>query len=629
MEQKTEQKRRPEAEQKTEQKAEKKTGSKKNRAGKAAGLLGLMAAPAVSYVAFEYVTGNLPVISFHMAVLNICWMAALYLAVLAVSGRSRIAVPLVSLVLYLLSLAETFVISFRGMPIMLWDVLAIPTAMTVAGNYALVFSAEMKTAAVVLLVFNLLVWFFPLRIRGWKYYLGFLTGSTGVIAAFIIYFFSYTVPGQHLGISMWEMGETYKNCGFVLSTAVSLQYFIKKPPVGYSHGTLKALSEYFAEEAELASDCVQPVNLICIMNESLSELRVAGDFSVNQEYFPFINNLKENTVKGSLCVPVFGSMTSNSEFEFLTGDSMAVLPSGVNAYQFYIKPGALSLVSTLKDQGYEAVAMHPYPAGNWNRDTCYENMGFDEFLSLDYFENCETLRTYVTDKADFQKVIQRVEEKKNPEDRLFIFNVTMQNHGGYGNVYEDFSQDVCLTAELEGKYPMADQYLPLMKRSDEAFQYLLEYFSACDEPTMIVMFGDHQPSVENEFYDEIAGRPSWLVPDEEWLMWYQTPFIIWTNYEQPSADMGKLGDIYLSSYVLKLANLEMTPYNRFLLHMSQALPVVHPIGCYEEDGAYYSWAEAEKGSYGEMVLNYEYMAYNHSMDSRKETGLFRIDAQTD
>ena len=47
---------------------------------------------------------------------------------------------------------------------------------------------------------------------------------------------------------------------------------------------------------------------------------------------------------------------------------------------------------------------------------------------------------------------------------------------------------------------------------------------------------------------------------------------IWTNYEQPSEDMGKLGAVYLSSYVLKLAGLDMTPYNRFLLELSETYP---------------------------------------------------------
>ena len=67
----------------------------------------------------------------------------------------------------------------------------------------------------------------------------------------------------------------------------------------------------------------------------------------------------------------------------------------------------------------------------------------------------------------------------------------MQNHGGYEGTFDEFDQTVWLTGDMEGKYPKADQYLSLVKRSDDAFAYLLDYFSHSDEPTMIVMFGDH------------------------------------------------------------------------------------------------------------------------------------------
>ena len=368
------------------------------------------------------------------------------------------------------------------------------------------------------------------------------------------------------------------------------------------------------------------MNLICIMNESLSDLRTAGDFTTNVEYFPFINSLKENVVKGSLTVPVFGSMTSNSEYEFLTGDSMALLPANSIAYQFNVKPDTYSLVSTLKAQGYAAVAMHPYPGENWNRVECYRNMGFDEFMDEEFYEESEQLRSYVSDKADYDRLIDVVESKESPEDRLFIFNVTMQNHGGYEGEYDNFEQEVWLTGQYEGQYPKTDQYLSLMKKSDEAFRYLLDYFSQVDEPTMIVMFGDHQPSVEDEFYDAIAGMPSSQVPVQDRLMWYETPFIIWTNYDMPSEDMGKLGAVYLSTEVLKRANLAMTPYNRFLLQLEEVLPVVHFLGCYDREGNYYYWpkAESERCPYQDMVLDYEMLVYNHSLDRKKYKDMFVV-----
>lgn len=604
------------------------------------GTVCLLLVPCVSYILFEYVTGNLATVSVSMAALNIAWIYVLYLIAFALSGTSRVAVPVVSAALFVLSVAEAFVVVFRDRPIMLWDVLAFKTAMTVSGNYSFVITHEMKYACAAVFLMNVALWFMPRRVKGWKLRLAVGGGVAAAVSGFAIWFFASLVPGWGLGINMWAVNSTYMEYGYVLSTAVSLQYVVKKPPSGYSTARLKEIYNRMEEEEQalLASsgsatsgqEPVTPVNLICIMNESLSELRTAGDFTTNVEYFPYINSLQENTVKGSLCVPVFGSMTSNSEFEFLTGDSMAMLPSNSIAYQFNVKPGTYSMVSTLKAQGYEAVAMHPYPGENWNRVECYENMGFDMFLDEEFYEGSEQLRNYVSDKADYDKIIQVVEGKESPDDKLFVFNVTMQNHGGYEDTFDNFEQEVWLTGDYEGRFPKTDQYLSLMKKSDEAFQYLLEYFSQVDEPTMIVMFGDHQPSVEDEFYDEIAGMPSSQVPVQEHLMWYETPFVIWTNYDMPSQEMGRLGAIYLSSEVLSRANLSMTPYNRFLLRMEEVLPVVHFLGCYDREGNYYYWAKArsERCPYQDMVLDYESLVYNHSLDRKKYKDMFVVDGNS-
>lgn len=623
------------------------------------GTVSLLMAPVVSYFMFEYVTGNLDTVPYYMAVLNIGWIYVLYLALFAVTGRTRIAVPAASCVLYVISLAETFVVAFRSRPIMLWDVMAFRTAMTVSGNYEFFITRQMKTAFVLLLLMNVFLWFTPRRVRGWKLRLAVGGGIAASIVGYGAWFFAVLVPSWGLGINMWAINGTYQEYGYVLSTAVSLQYVVKKPPQGYSNARLKEIynrleesiyaeagngqaypvkSQAYPESPENPENPenrpeegqpVTPVNLICIMNESLAELKTAGDFTTNTEYFPFMDSLEENTVRGSLCVPEFGSMTSNTEFEFLTGDSMALLPANSIAYQFNVKPDTYSMVSTLKDQGYYSVAMHPYPGENWNRVECYQNMGFDAFLDQEFYEGSQELRNYVSDEADYQKLIQVVEAKENPEDKLFIFNVTMQNHGGYEGTYDNFEQEVWLTGEYEGKYPKTDQYLSLMKRSDQAFQYLVEYFSRIDEPTMIVMFGDHQPSVEDEFYDDIAGMPSSEITVQEHLMWYETPFIIWTNYSMPSEDMGRLGAVYLSSEVLWRANLEMTPYNRFLLAMKEDLPVVHFLGCYDREGTYYYWAkaESERCPYQDTVLDYEALVYNHSLDRKKFKELFVIDSE--
>ena len=612
------------------------------------GLIGFFIMPAVSFYIFESITGNLSCIAPFQAFLNICLNLCLYLFILGISGTTRIAVPVSSALLFMLALAETFTVEFRSRPIMPWDITSVGTALSVTENYVFKLSDAMIEGLIVLITVNILLLFFPFRVRRLKSRLELFCGCIALILGFNFAFYKYIMPEKDYQINVWDIDASYTEYGYMLSSAVSMKYVFVKPPTGYSQARLKQLADELegydyaaagADDNDSSIDintdygdsdenaAVTPVNIICIMNESFSDLSVAGDFETNTDYMPFLHSLSDNTIKGSLCVPVFGSMTSNTEFEFLTGDSMSVLPFNSNAYQFNISDGELSLVSTLKAQGYEAIAMHPYPAENWNRLSCYKNLGFDEFYDIEYYDSCEELRNYVSDRADYDKLIEQVESKASPDDKLFIFNVTMQNHGGYDTAFDNFNEEVFLTGSLYGRYPEADRYLSLIKKSDEAFQYLLNYFSQSDEPTMIVMFGDHQPAVEDAFYDDISGIPSSEVSTEDRIMWYQTPFFIWTNYEQPSEDIGMLGSTALSSYVLKAAGLKMTPYNKYILKLSEDVPVVHPFGCFDKDNIFYYWAKAESDRcpYAEEILKYRYLAYNHCLDSRKLKALFSVD----
>lgn len=593
------------------------------------GIGGLVFMPAVSYVLFEWVTGNLTGIDPLCAAANVLLIAALYLTVFAVTGRSRISIPLVSAVLFALSVGETFVMEFRGRPIMPADFAAFQTAMTVAGNYSYTVSREMILSGCCLAALNLGLFFCPVRLPWWKIHLGFAAGSAAVILSGFTWLIEGPVSSGRFGINMWDLNSSYETEGYLLSTVIAGTYLVKEKPAGYSTAAVEEICrEQEEQKGTVQEEVIVPVNIICIMNESFSDLRVTGELETNEEVMPFFDSLEENTLKGSLYMPVFGAGTSNSEFEFLVGDAMALMAPGTTAYQFNVREGEGTLVSTLKEQGYETVALHPYPAENWNRDVCYENMGFDEFLAWEYFEDCPLTRCYVGDRQDYEKLVGLIEDKEDPQDRLFLFNVTMQNHGGYDTLFDNFQQSIYLTGELEGKYPMADQYLSLMKTSDDALQWLLTELEQVEEPTMVVLFGDHQPSVEDEFYYEISGLDESTVTSEESMIWYETPYLIWTNYPLEAEEPGDMSAFYLSSEMLRLAGLETTPYQDFLLGLKEQLPVIHGRGCFDGDGNYYSLDEAKSSdAFRSWMTDYDSLVYNHSYDRNPLQEMFHLNRE--
>ena len=190
--------------------------------------------------------------------------------------------------------------------------------------------------------------------------------------------------------------------GMAVTFVMNLAYMSIDKPEHYSaaeaqavldsYGEGGAMSEESGSEAE--EDDTQKEedlpNIIVMMNESFSDLSVLGDFETNEDYMPFIHSLEQgekNTVTGMLNVSVCGGNTANTEFEFLTGNTMAFLPQGSIPYQQYINGDLKALPDYLKTLGYQTIATHPYNAGGWERDTVYPMLGFNESVFKDDYVN--------------------------------------------------------------------------------------------------------------------------------------------------------------------------------------------------------------------------------------------------
>lgn len=433
-------------------------------------------------------------------------------------------------------------------------------------------------------------------------------------------------------------GSSIANEVLNLSSTVTSQ---KKQFISYLAGKIT--------KDEIKSDKVP--NIICIMNESLSDLSVLGDFETNVDYMPFMRSLTENTIKGNLLVPVIGAGTSNTEFEFLTGCTTSFLPAGSNAYMSYINCKIPSITSTMSSCGYSKLAFHPYYASGWNRPSVYKLMGFDRYRSLTsiipssiikeyqssgsdpevliasvksaFPDKNVLLRQYVSDECDYNTIIEEYENRDTSKP-FYLFNVTMQNHGGYTKQYSNFSEDVYVTSS-DRVYPKTNQYLSLVKKSDEAFKDLIEYFSNVDEPTLICMFGDHQPSVENEFIEELLGKKLVNLTEEEMLKRYMTQFYIWANFDIEEQEIDSLSANFLSAYVLKTAGIELTTYNKYLYSLSKVLPVISTVGYIDNDGTIYSYDKPSK--YSNIIDNYERVQYNLLFDDDKRRNeIFYLDS---
>ena len=102
------------------------------------------------------------------------------------------------------------------------------------------------------------------------------------------------------------------------------------------------------------------------------------------------------------------------------------------------------------------------------------------------------------------------------------------------------------------------QYLSLIHESDKALENLITYFENVDDKVEIVFFGDHQPSLNNNFYQSMNGKGLSGLTLDELQELFTVPFFVWTNYDSESKDVELTSLNYLSTMALQQAGIEIT-----------------------------------------------------------------------
>ncbi len=552
--------------------------------------------------------------------LNILCALVLYLVVQAFTCRADYTCMISHITLMILAGVNYFVFLFRGNEFIFSDLRSIQTGLSVAGNYE--FTLDERAVYVILLTVLYIALVRRLQIvfekkKGW----------VRIVCALLAIISCFYIGEETAGTvtETWEQKGSYRN-GYLLNFILSVRDYFVTEPEGYSEEIIAELEAEYADDgqADLEEGVLMPdgsikkPTVIVVMSESYADLSVVGDFLTNAEVTPFYNSLSENTIKGYALSSVFGAKTPNSEWEFLTGNSMAFLPSGSVVYQQYISEEPTSLVSNMKNKGYTCVAMHPYYETGWSRNTVYPNMGFDEMYFIDDFDQTQLLRKYVTDEEFYNSIIERFEKKSANED-LFIMSISMQNHGGYTESYDNFDEQIRV---LGSNYSDANQYLSLIHESDQMLEDFITYFEQVDEPVEIVFFGDHLPSLDTNFFASLNGKGLSGLTVDELEQLYTVPFFVWTNYDSEETNVKITSLNYLSTIALERAGLELPAYNRFLKDMQEIVPAINSRGYYSlTDGCYKHLEEATEEE-AEWITRYEILQYNNMFDKKGKSELF-------
>ena len=619
------------------------------RFGKILSAMMYLLLPLAVVCALENYTHVITDLAPLILVLNLLFFYVLYGLLTALTGSVRMGFRLATLVPMFFGLTNYFVVSFRGSPIVPWDLLSFGTAASVADNYEFVLSWK---AFYSVLAF---IWMILLSSKS-TVRLGRKKLRVISIAAYAALMFLYVGEIQNSAVqsffgmdtTLFTLNVLYRNNGIAAAFLGNLRFLNIEQPSGYSVDKVEALMKQVEEnaknepetdaqgetvqatqgetvqatqaetnaaaETEAPASSGQYPNIVVIMNEAFSDLSVWGDFATSEEVMPFFKSLQQEAVGGELYVSVKGGNTANTEFEFLTGDTMGFLPKGSIPYQQYINDETPSLASYLKTLGYSTTAIHPYNRTGWDRDTVYEKFGFDEFLDKDSFSSPYRLRGYISDKSAFDKIREQF-SIKGDDERKFIFEVTMQNHGGYSRETPDFNIYLTLP-EVTGKTTSVvatEKYLTLINQTDRALEELIDYFKEQDEPVIVVMFGDHQPSdyITNVIQRICGATTSDSLADLE--QGYRVPFVMWSNYGLEHKYYDGISVNYLSSILMENAGIPLTGYQTFLKKLMETLPVINANVYRDADGNFYNY---EDDAYSGELKDYQMLQYNHLVDKK-------------
>lgn len=542
--------------------------------------------PVGCFYTFETLTHQMSTMIELAKRLNIAFYYWLFLFVFFIAGRTSISMAICVSAIAAIGVGNYFVVMFRSNPIVPWDIYSFETAMSVADNY--VFSVDWALAEHIAMFILMLIVGVRTNIRLSKKILRpILTVAMCIPAYFYISYLWQDNLERNTGLNDTLFNAKYMHSkdGFFVSFILDIHFLQIEEPKNYSDEyALSLLNEQEVEKVETPEELP---DIIAIMDETFSDPAVLGEFETNKDYMPFVHSILRgevaNTISGYADVSVLGGNTANSEFEFLTGNSMAFFPNGSVPYLQYIRDGISTIVPQLEEYGYTTYGTHPYRAKGWNREFIYDLMGFDYRYFQGSFPFEDKLRNYVSDEADFKSIL---EWRNNTEGPFFMFNVTMQNHSNYGGDFDNFDPQIVAKFKNTSSNKYLNKYLSLMYETDQDVASLLSELSQSDRKTIVVFWGDHQPNdyVVRPIYKEY-GLDFDNQTYEQQQQRQKTPFFIWANYDIQEQTNVEISLNYLNILLFETAGLQLDEYQTFRKNLWQGqIPMMNAVGYRNDNG---------------------------------------------
>ena len=364
-----------------------------------------------------------------------------------------------------------------------------------------------------------------------------------------------------------NLTDAYYNYGFAYCFSASLLDTGIDRPEDYSVETMVSLAEDIEKEAEedeeedvspdaqqesaIFADSQQKPNIIMVQLESFIDPNRLDGFTYSENPVPFFTWLKEKYTSGYLSVSSIGGGTANTEFEVLTGMNLNYFGPGEYPYQTILQQSTCeSIAYNLKELDFGTHVIHNNAGTFYDRHLVFPNLGFDTFTSLEYMNHVE--QNPLGWAKDTVLTTEILKSLFSTEQRDFIYAISVQPHGKYPSDPLGDEQPITVSSTVlseEEQIPFS-YYVNQVYEEDAFLRSLVQALEACGEPTILVLYGDHLPSIPAaEDYMEKGDL-------------LQTEYVIWDNIGLEEQDLD-LEAYQLSASILKKLGIHNGFLNSF------------------------------------------------------------------
>ena len=323
-----------------------------------------------------------------------------------------------------------------------------------------------------------------------------------------------------------NIAQGYSDYGFVYSFSSSVVDRGMSEPENYSKDTIEAIQTNVATAAqETSTNGTDGPNIICVLLESFCDPEDINFLETSEDPIPTFHYLEDNFSTGYLTVPVVGAGTANTEFEVLTGMSMQYFGTGEYPYKTILKKtDCEAIASDLSKIGYSSHVVHNNGGNFYSRANAFSMMGFDTFTSKELMNITEYTPngSWSTDDILVGETIKSLDATEGSD---FTYTITVCTHGDYPT--EPVIENPAITISGVDDEAAANQwtyYVNQLNAADKFISSLIDKLSQRDEETIVVMFGDHLPTMGLTDDDMKSGSI------------YKTKYITWNNFGLPKED---------------------------------------------------------------------------------------------